>query len=106
MTPRSAPQARPRRTLASASTKPVPDAMAGEPKFMVDQMLGRVARWLVMLGYDAQFSKPDEPDEAMAERARDQGRILLTRDTRIAPFNGLRMVVLKEQGFEAQLRRV
>lgn len=27
-----------------------------EPRFLVDAMLGKLARWLVLLGYDAKFA--------------------------------------------------
>lgn len=81
--------------------------MVNEPKFLVDLMLGRVAKWLVMLGYDAEFAgKVQEGDFDMAYRARSEGRVLLTRDTRIPPFSGLTTLVLREQRFEDQVRRV
>jgi hypothetical protein len=51
------------------------------PRFLVDAMLGRLARWLRILGYDAAYD-PAEDDELLA-RARQEGRILLTRDTRL-----------------------
>jgi uncharacterized protein with PIN domain len=30
-----------------------------EPRFLVDAMLGKLARWLVLLGYDAKFAGSD-----------------------------------------------
>jgi uncharacterized protein with PIN domain len=42
-------------------------------------MLGRLATWLRILGYDAEYVR--EEDAALIERARETGRILLTRDT-------------------------
>lgn len=82
-------------------------AQGREPTFLLDRMLGRVAKWLLLLGYDAAFAgRQEEGDFDLAYRARQEGRILLTRDTRIPPFAGLRLLVLREQRFEDQLRRV
>jgi uncharacterized protein with PIN domain len=44
-------------------------------------MLGRLATWLRILGYDAEYARGE--DAALVERARETGRILLTRDTGI-----------------------
>ncbi|MFH0913937.1 MAG: DUF5615 family PIN-like protein, partial [Chloroflexota bacterium] len=52
------------------------------PKFLVDQNVGKLARWLRMMGYDATFFTGDD-DSEMVSRALKEGRIVLTRDTRI-----------------------
>jgi len=49
-------------------------------KFVADCMLGRLAKWLRILGFDAlYFSKAEDRD--LAELSRREGRVLLTRDT-------------------------
>jgi len=81
--------------------------MTDEPKFLADCMLGKLARWLVILGYDAAFATGAETDDLkLLERAKAEGRIFLTRDTRIPEIQGLRKLVLPEPGFETQLKRV
>ena len=56
--------------------------MSPEPRFLVDSMLGKVARWLVLMGYDASFAGGKSPsDLELLERARREDRVLLTRDT-------------------------
>lgn len=50
-----------------------------EPKFIVDGMLGKVARWLRILGYDAKYYN-SLSDEELIKIAMEEGRILLTRD--------------------------
>jgi len=48
-------------------------------KFLVDSMLGKLARWLRMLGHDTTYNiKLD--DSALLELARKESRTLLTRD--------------------------
>lgn len=52
---------------------------AGEPRFLADQMLGRLAVWLRLLGFDTCDAR-DRPDSWLLRRARDEGRVLLTQD--------------------------
>ena len=48
--------------------------------FVVDCMLGRLAKWLKILGFDVlYFSKAEDRD--LVDIARREGRVLLTRDT-------------------------
>jgi hypothetical protein len=48
-----------------------------EPRYLVDAMLGNVARKLRMLGYDAEYSA----DGASVEAAASSGRILVTKNS-------------------------
>lgn len=52
-------------------------------RFLADEMLGRLARYLRMVGYDTFYAR-GEADEAIAERAVREDRQLLTRDRRLA----------------------
>jgi uncharacterized protein len=54
-------------------------ALDGELRFAVDAMLGRLARWLRLLGFDSVW-EADVPDERLVRRALDEQRWLLTRD--------------------------
>ena len=49
-------------------------------KFAVDCMLGKLAKWLKILGFDAVFFNKIEDEDLMAV-AQKEGRILVTRDT-------------------------
>jgi uncharacterized protein with PIN domain len=48
--------------------------------FLADAMLGRLARWLRAIGSDALHLPLETPDPVLVERARVDGRVLLTRD--------------------------
>jgi uncharacterized protein with PIN domain len=53
-------------------------------KFLCDEMLKGLARWLRAAGYDAVVAADGTDDRALLDRAQQQGRILLTRDRRFA----------------------
>jgi len=56
---------------------------AGEAaRFAVDRMLGRLARWLRILGHDVAYG-PHLGGRTLLDCARREGRLLLTRDTRL-----------------------
>ena len=75
-----------------------------QPRFLVDAMLGKLARWLVILGYDAKFAGGDgRSDLELLKQAQSEDRVFVTKDRRIPAVAGLRMVVLLENGFEEQL---
>jgi uncharacterized protein with PIN domain len=55
----------------------------GQQRFIADAMLGRLARWLRLLGFDCAF-EPEIEDETLVRRAVSEGRIVLTRDRALA----------------------
>jgi uncharacterized protein with PIN domain len=64
-------------------------------KFIADVMLGRLAKRLRLLGFDVVYS-PDLEDRRIVRLAREEDRIVLTRDRELAKRRGLRGVVLIE----------
>jgi uncharacterized protein with PIN domain len=50
-----------------------------ERRFIADAMLGRLARWLRLLGFDCAFER-DIADEVLVRRAVREERIVLSRD--------------------------
>lgn len=73
------------------------------PRFVVDAMLGRLARWLRVLGYDTLYSS-DADDAALVRRAKADDRILLTRDVELARRRGVRVVLISDDLVLNQLR--
>jgi uncharacterized protein with PIN domain len=55
------------------------DFVTSPVRFLADAMLGRLARWLRVLGWDAAYH-PTIHDPALVDWARAEDRILLTRD--------------------------
>ena len=61
---------------------PVPDGCPVEPRFVLDNHLGRLTAYLRMLGFDCLY-RNDYEDEELAETAQKEERILLSRDRRL-----------------------
>ena len=75
-------------------------------KFIADSMLGRLARWLRLLGYDTLYY-PHIEDSLLLRTAREEDRILLTRDTRLVKVRGLgKYLLLSENDTFEQLKKV
>jgi uncharacterized protein with PIN domain len=70
-------------------------------RFIADEMLGKLARWLRLAGYDTLYCNP-VADEELLEVARRDGRIILTRDRKLGPGAESHRVVLvgSENPFE------
>jgi hypothetical protein len=78
------------------SNPPSPDPdQAPDPRFAVDCMLGTLAKWLKILGYDALYARKIE-DAELVEQARAEGRVLLTRDRRMTERRRARPFLLIE----------
>lgn len=80
--------------------------MAPEPKFIVDAMLGKLAKWLRIAGYDTLYFRAGNQRE-LIEKAREEGRVILTRDTRLISRKGLPANLFIQSDLPAeQLREV
>jgi len=51
-------------------------------KFVTDGMLGKLTRWLRMLGHDVEYTGSMD-DKELIQKARKENRILLTRDVEL-----------------------
>jgi uncharacterized protein with PIN domain len=58
------------------------DSSTQKPRFLADQMLGRLSKWLRILGFDTKYFNSIE-DSELLKIAKDENRILLTRDTQL-----------------------
>jgi uncharacterized protein with PIN domain len=75
-------------------------------KFIADSMLGRLAKWLRILGHDTLYYS-DIADSVLLRIAREQGRTLLTRDTRLIKVKGLKdFIFIHHDNPEDQLREL
>ena len=68
-------------------------------------MVGTLAKWLRILGYDTCFD-PDMDDHQLVRLARAEDRVLLTRDRELAQRPGLQSVFLVSESLESQIGQV
>ena len=74
--------------------------------FAVDTMLGRLARWLRILGHDAAYG-PHLHGAGLTELARRERRVIVTRDTQLVRDPNLPPhVFVTSDHFREQLREV
>jgi uncharacterized protein with PIN domain len=68
-------------------------------------MLGTLAKWLRILGYDTHYD-PDLDDHQLVRLARAEGRVLLTRDRELARRRGVRLLLVASEHLDDQIRQV
>jgi len=77
---------------------------------MVDNNVGKLAKWLRIMGYDTLFFNGSD-DANMVATALAEGRVILTKDTRImkrrvVTSGQLKAVLIKSDEPELQMRQV
>lgn len=75
------------------------------PRFLADCMVGRLAKWLRAFGFDTAYD-PFAEDGWLASRAREENRLLLTRDTGMRYVYGVRTLFIHSDHVAEQLRQV
>jgi len=80
---------------------------AREKRFFADAMLGRLARWLRVMGYDCAYESSID-DGILAARAVAEDRVILTRDKLLCERRAAqgRFLFIKADGIDAQVRQV
>ncbi len=74
--------------------------------FLVDCMLGKLAKWLKILGFDTVYFSRAEDDELLA-LARKEGRVLLTRDHALLQrAKGVKSLLIEAENWPDQVRQV
>ena len=79
-------------------------------RFIIDQNVGKLAKWLRMMGFDSLFFS-GEDDSQMVRQALVEDRILLTRDTgimkrRVVTSGRLKAVLMESEEPEQQMRQL
>ncbi|MFH1783462.1 MAG: Mut7-C RNAse domain-containing protein [bacterium] len=74
-------------------------------KFTVDTMLGRLAKWLRILGYDTLYFNISNREELILSSLRDD-RIILTRDNKLAHKKILKRLFIESEDTQQQLKQL
>ena len=74
-------------------------------RFILSKELGRLAKWLRILGYDTAYFNQDNLSSLIIQALRDE-RIILTRNQRLSRPSGVKIVVIQEEKIKGQLQEV
>jgi uncharacterized protein len=76
------------------------------PRFVADVMLGRLAKWLRIAGFDVLYSNSYTDDE-LVELSQKDGRVLLSRDTRLLIRKSVkRFIFLESEKIGDQVKQI
>jgi uncharacterized protein len=76
-----------------------------ELKFAADRMLGRLARWLRVLGFDVIYGR-HLSGYGLVRAARKENRLILTRDRRLKQKQPPEFILIESDHYPEQLRQV
>jgi uncharacterized protein with PIN domain len=76
-----------------------------EMKFVADKMLGRLAKWLRIIGQDVTYGS-HLSGYGLVRAARKEGRVILTRDRGVAKKNPPEYLLIRSDHFREQLKQV
>jgi len=65
-------------------------------------MLGRLARWLRLMGYDTAYWR-DGADSALIRQAGAEGRLIVTSDRQLAGRRGIHAVLITSESLDEQM---
>ena len=74
-------------------------------KLLLTRELGRLAKWLRILGFDTEYFKEANISSLVIQALREN-RVIITRNHRLPRSAGLRIVLIKEEKLKEQLREV
>lgn len=78
-------------------------------KFLCDQMLGTLAKWLRIYGLDTIYATDDLDDNKLIEIAKKENRILITRDIQLiykSRRENIKSIKVTEKNIDEQLNQV
>jgi len=74
-------------------------------KFILTKELGRLSKWLRILGFDTVYYNQDTLSSLIIQALRDE-RIILTRNQRLPQARGLKIVLIKNEKIKAQVAEI
>ncbi|MFQ5904743.1 MAG: Mut7-C RNAse domain-containing protein, partial [Candidatus Binatia bacterium] len=74
-------------------------------RFVADKMLGRLAKWLRIIGQDVAYG-PHLSGYGLIRTARREGRLILTRDRGVTRRSPPEYLLIQSDQFREQLKQV
>lgn len=74
-------------------------------KFILTKELGRLAKWLRILGFDTAYFKQDKLSSLIIHALREE-RIVLTRNQRLPKERGLRVIFIQSETIKKQVAEI
>lgn len=78
-------------------------------KFLCDQMLGTLAKWLRIYGYDTFYANSEMDDSKLLEISKNENRVLITRDKnliQIAQKEKIKTIEIRTTDLDEQIKIV
>lgn len=75
------------------------------PRFILTPELGRLAKWLRILGFDSEYFRGDNTSSLIIQALRED-RIILSRNHRLPSPRGMRVFLIKQERIKEQLKEV
>lgn len=74
-------------------------------KFLLTRELGRLAKWLRILGFDAAYFSGNNISSVIIQALRDD-RVVLTRNQRLPQARGIKIILIKSEKIKSQIKEV
>jgi len=74
-------------------------------KFLLTKELGRLAKWLRILGFDVKYFKEGNVGSLVIEALRDE-RIILTRNHHLPKSSGVKILILEAERIKEQIPEI
>jgi uncharacterized protein len=78
-------------------------------KFLCDQMLGSLAKWLRVFGFDTYYANRIIKDSELIKIAKTENRVLITRDKELifdAKRENLQVIKIESKDLDEQIKKV
>ena len=76
-----------------------------QEKFILSRELGRLAKWLRILGYDTAYFNQDNLSSLIIQALRD-GRMVITKNHRLSQRKGVRIALVRHEKIREQIGEI
>jgi hypothetical protein len=74
-------------------------------KFLLTKELGRLAKWLRILGFDTEYFIKDNAGSLIIQALRDE-RTILTRNQHLPQSKGIRIILIESETIKEQVKEI